>query len=112
MTDDRRERLEWMWRQAAPRVQACAIRRVGREGAGDVVSEVFLAAWRRLDDVPDDALGWLLVTARNVIATSRRSAARHPSEPVEAAERFASLAGPGPVPVDVAVDRDELLRAL
>jgi DNA-directed RNA polymerase specialized sigma24 family protein len=42
------------------------------------VSEVFLTAWRRLDDVPegDAARIWLYATARKVIANQRRSARR------------------------------------
>jgi RNA polymerase sigma-70 factor, ECF subfamily len=37
---------------------------------------VFLVAWRRLDDVPDDALPWLFGVARRVLANERRSADR------------------------------------
>jgi RNA polymerase sigma-70 factor, ECF subfamily len=46
--------------------------------AEDAVAEVFLTAWRRLDDVPrnDAARVWLYATARRVIANQRRSARR------------------------------------
>ncbi len=47
-----------------------------REAAQDVVSETFLVAWRRLDDVPDDALPWIYGVARRVLANQRRSADR------------------------------------
>lgn len=112
MNEERRERLERMWREAAPRVQAYAIRHVGRDDAGDVLSEVFLAAWRRLDDVPAEPLPWLIVTARNLIGTMRRSAARHPEDAVDIGDRLAGLASDGPLPEDVAIDRDEFLHAL
>jgi RNA polymerase sigma-70 factor (ECF subfamily) len=46
--------------------------------AQDATSEVFLAAWRRLDDLPDGdrARVWLYATARRVIANQRRSSRR------------------------------------
>ena len=34
--------------------------------ADEIVAETFLAAWRRLDDVPADPLPWLIGVARNV----------------------------------------------
>jgi RNA polymerase sigma factor (sigma-70 family) len=50
-----------------------------RAGSGvdsqDAVAEVFLTAWRRLDDVPegDAARVWLYATARRVMANHRRA---------------------------------------
>ena len=46
--------------------------------AQDAVSEVFLVAWRRLDEVPSgpDARGWLYATARRVMANQTRGNAR------------------------------------
>lgn len=62
------------------RVLGYAIRRTDdRAAAEDIVSETFLIAWRRLDDVPGDALPWLLATARRVLANQRRAAGRRPS---------------------------------
>lgn len=41
--------------------------------ADDVVSETFLVAWRRLDDIPAEAsLSWLLGVSRNALLTIRR----------------------------------------
>lgn len=42
------------------------------------MSDVFLTAWRRLDDLPDGdaARVWLYATARRVIANQRRSSRR------------------------------------
>lgn len=42
----------------------------------DVLAETFLVAWRRLDDVPDDARPWLIGVARNVRLNALRSARR------------------------------------
>ena len=47
--------------------------------AQDVASAVFITAWRRLDDVGPEPLPWLLVTARNVLADTRRGARRQRS---------------------------------
>lgn len=43
-----------------------------------MIAETFLAAWRRLDDVPDGdaALLWLYGTARRVLANHRRGESR------------------------------------
>lgn len=46
--------------------------------AADAVSETFLTAWRRLDDVPSGESGrlWLFGVARNVLANQQRGATR------------------------------------
>ena len=53
-------------------VRAYAWRRVPGL-ADEIVAETFLVAWRRLDEVPDDALPWLIGVARNVRANLHRS---------------------------------------
>ena len=42
--------------------------------AEDIVAEVFLVAWRRLEDVPpgDEALPWLYAVARKTVGNQRR----------------------------------------
>jgi RNA polymerase sigma factor (sigma-70 family) len=42
----------------------------------DVVSETFLVAWRRLEDVPAAARPWLIAVARNVSLNVRRGVRR------------------------------------
>lgn len=73
---ERRGRLEALFSRHAAAVRAYAARRVPAAEADDVTSEVFVVAWRRLDDVPDDALPWLLACARRVVANRRRSSRR------------------------------------
>jgi len=51
-------------------------RRVDDEAVRDVVAEVFLTAWRRLNDLPTEPLPWLYGTARKVLANERRGAQR------------------------------------
>jgi RNA polymerase sigma-70 factor, ECF subfamily len=55
----RDEKFEGLFRENYAAVRAYALRRASPELAQDVVAETFLVAWRRLDDVPGDALPWL-----------------------------------------------------
>jgi RNA polymerase sigma-70 factor, ECF subfamily len=73
---DRRRRLEALFSEHAAPVRAYARRRVTSTMADDVVSDVFVVAWRRLDDVPEDGLPWLLGCAQRIIANHRRSGRR------------------------------------
>ena len=72
----RRERLERLFLEHAGAVRAYARRRADPAVADDVLSEVFVVAWRRLDDVPENALPWLLGCARNVLAHHWRRSRR------------------------------------
>ncbi|MEV0730480.1 sigma-70 family RNA polymerase sigma factor [Polymorphospora sp. NPDC050346] len=47
-------------------------RRVPSSEAEDIVSTVFLVAWRRLDEIPDDTRPWLFGVARRTIANQTR----------------------------------------
>jgi RNA polymerase sigma-70 factor (ECF subfamily) len=47
-------------------------RRVGRGEAEDVVSTVYLTAWRRFGELPDDARPWLFAVANKTIANHSR----------------------------------------
>jgi RNA polymerase sigma-70 factor, ECF subfamily len=71
-----RGHFEALYAAHAGAVRGYAMRRTNAAQADDVVAEVFLIAWRRLDAVPADARVWLLGTARKVLANGRRGAAR------------------------------------
>jgi RNA polymerase sigma factor (sigma-70 family) len=71
-----RRHFEALYAAHAGAVRGYAMRRANAAQADDVVAEVFLIAWRRLEDVPADARVWLLGTARKVLANERRGAAR------------------------------------
>ena len=55
-TPTREARLRSLFEENSIRVLAYSSRHVGSHAAQDVVSDVFLVAWRRIDEVPDDAL--------------------------------------------------------
>jgi RNA polymerase sigma-70 factor, ECF subfamily len=73
---ERRRGLESLFGEHAGAVRAYARRRIDPASADDTVSEVFVIAWRRLEEVPEDALPWLLGCARRVLANQRRSTRR------------------------------------
>jgi RNA polymerase sigma-70 factor (ECF subfamily) len=103
-----RAQFEQLYRAHADRVHAYALRRTTPGAADDVVAEVFLVVWRRLHQVPDEPLPWLLGVARKVLANRRRSDSR-------AAALRDRLADPGSrpytSPVSAEVD-DRVQRAL
>lgn len=49
------------------------IRRRTEAEAEDIVAETFVVAWRRIDDVPDNARPWLFGVARNVLRNHLRA---------------------------------------
>jgi RNA polymerase sigma factor (sigma-70 family) len=76
---ERRRRFDVLFASYRSDIVAYCRWRTGPAGdAQDAVAEVFLTAWRRLDQVPagDAARVWLYATARRVIANQRRSSRR------------------------------------
>lgn len=71
-----RERFEDLYLAHAGAVRTFVHRRSSATEADDVVAEVFLAAWRRRDEIPPDPLPWLLGIARGLLSNSRRRDAR------------------------------------
>ena len=67
-----RDEFDQLYREHAGAVRAYARRRTTRAAADDVVADVFMVAWRRVDDVPAEPLPWLLGVARKVLANQRR----------------------------------------
>jgi RNA polymerase sigma factor (sigma-70 family) len=78
--DENQQRFDALFAEHAPDVVAyCGWRAVSASDAQDAVADVFLTAWRRLDDVPHDPVSarvWLYATARRVLANQRRSSRR------------------------------------
>jgi RNA polymerase sigma factor (sigma-70 family) len=70
-------RVDALFREYGADVLAYAMRRTEVQNAEDVVAEVFLIAWRRVDRVPDtEPVLWLYAVARRVLANQRRAARR------------------------------------
>lgn len=72
----RRARFEALYEEHFDALLAYALRRTDREAAYDAVGEAFLVVWRRLENVPLDALPWLYGVIRRVLANQRRSSRR------------------------------------
>lgn len=76
---ERRRRFDALFAAYSPDVVAyCSWRAGSPSDAQDAAADVFLTAWRRLDDIPDGdaARSWLYATARRVIANQWRSKRR------------------------------------
>lgn len=106
-------RWEELYSSHADHVFAYASRRVGPEEASDIVADTFLVAWRRIDDVPEDALPWLYAAARNVINNSRRAEIRRDALQRRLASVGAAEASQDPAPeVETRADILAAMRSL
>jgi RNA polymerase sigma-70 factor (ECF subfamily) len=73
----RRRRFEDLVATTYEPLQRYLLRRTDRATADDVLGDVLLVLWRRLDDVPADAcLPWAYGVARGCLANTLRSAVR------------------------------------
>ncbi|MER6944194.1 sigma-70 family RNA polymerase sigma factor [Nonomuraea sp. NPDC000554] len=110
--DDPQERFTALYDRHYRSVLGYALLRTERDAAEDVSSETFLVAWRRLDELPEPPLPWLLGVARNLLAKQRDS--RHRRQAL--VDRIAALTtSRDEVSWDVAehvVDRETALAAL
>ncbi|GAB2840064.1 hypothetical protein GCM10022221_44310 [Actinocorallia aurea] len=100
------KRFSAIYDECRGHVWAYAISRGGRRVVEEVVSETFTVAWRRLADVPDPPLPWLLGVARNVLREGYRAEIRREEFVAELRERTA------PPQSDVADDVAERMTAL
>ena len=75
--DARRRRLEEVVAEVGVPVQRYLARRADPGTADDVLGDVLLVLWRRIDEVPDDArLAWSYGVARRCLANQVRGAQR------------------------------------
>jgi RNA polymerase sigma-70 factor, ECF subfamily len=103
-------RLEALFDEHFSAVRTYTRRRAPESLVDDVVSETFLVAWRRIDDLPADIRPWLLGVARKTLSTQLRSARRRSSlvEKLKAVERdhsFPELDGPDSSGVIASLER-------
>ncbi len=68
--------FEALYEQHANAIKGYALRRIDGARADDIVAEVFLVAWRRLDEIPTEPRPWLFGVAMRVLANERRRTAR------------------------------------
>ncbi len=110
MVEDDAERFTRIYSSTRTRVLAYALRRTSSDTAQEVVADTFLVVWRRLADVPEPALPWVLVVARNVLADRHRRGRRADALLAEV-ERLAATAT-GPDPSAAVAERSTVLQAV
>src|SRR3954465_493008 len=106
MEQTRPQLFEELFRKAYPAVRGYALRRTSPDAAQDAVAETFLVAWRRFNDVPEDALPWLFGVARRVLANQRRASGRG-----EALRQRLAGAGADAPDLEASVTDSEVVRA-
>ncbi|MBB5640596.1 RNA polymerase sigma factor [Cryobacterium roopkundense] len=77
MTDTEREkRMRDLVVLVGDPVRRYLRRRTDAATADDVIGDTLLVCWRRLDEVPDDALPWAIVVARQCLSNVQRAQRR------------------------------------
>lgn len=121
-TLERRERFEAIVDQVFVPLQRYLLRRVDRQRAEDVLADVLLTMWRRLDDAPTDRmLPWCYGIARRTLANERRGRHRYfrlierlEAEPHPRREPDHADSGPDPelsqALQELSIDDREILR--
>jgi DNA-directed RNA polymerase specialized sigma24 family protein len=71
-----RQRFTELYDENYGRVLAYVLMRTESHAAEDVVSETFFIAWRRIDDIREPALPWLIGVARDLLLKQRDSGFR------------------------------------
>jgi DNA-directed RNA polymerase specialized sigma24 family protein len=90
---ERAERFDLMYRDHYGAVLAYGRRR-GARSPEDTAAEVYTVAWATLASVPQDALPWLLATARKLLANERRKDSRRADMPPLRPPTHATLEDP------------------
>jgi RNA polymerase sigma factor (sigma-70 family) len=108
---ERRLRFEALFESHHAAVRSYVVRRSVGVGVDDAVADTFLVAWRRLDDVPEHALPWLLGVARRVLSDQRRTARRRRSL-IERLSRELPVSATWAAPVGLSAELAGALRGL
>ncbi|GAB3985065.1 sigma-70 family RNA polymerase sigma factor [Actinoallomurus acanthiterrae] len=72
--DEQEARFTRLYEMYYRNVFGYVVLRVAPQAADDVTNEVFTVAWRKIDEVPERALPWLLAVARNLARQSHGTA--------------------------------------
>lgn len=111
---DAEQRFQRLYARHHADILGYVARRIGYQDAPDVAADVFLVAWRRIDDLPtgEAARPWLFGVARKVVLNRRRSTRRF----WRFWERYRFIRTDAPAEPDVLVvknsEHDDLLAAL
>jgi RNA polymerase sigma-70 factor, ECF subfamily len=105
---DRRARFEELARELIDPLRRFLARRTDQATADDVLSDTLLVCWRRLDDVPDNALPWVYGVARKCLANAQRGERRRQ----RLVARISVVAPPDQTTATPEARDDELLEAL
>jgi RNA polymerase sigma factor (sigma-70 family) len=105
------QRFNGLVQTFGPRVFAYVRRHVERDAVEDIVAETFLITWRRLAQVPEEPLPWLLVVARNTLANHRRRLVRRERVQTDLAA-LERVLPPAAAVEDIVVTRSRMLAAL
>lgn len=100
------ERFERLYQAHLASVHRYVLRRAP-EAADDVAAETFAVAWRRLNQVPEEALPWLLGVARRLLANEHRRGRR-----LAALRNRLEAARPLPATVDASISDGRIARTL
>jgi RNA polymerase sigma-70 factor (ECF subfamily) len=86
-------RFDELYERHREQVSLYVRRRTAADSVEDVVAETFLVCWRKLDEVPSEALPWLYAVARKLLANHYRATTPRvlPGERVAAADAFLSI---------------------
>jgi RNA polymerase sigma-70 factor (ECF subfamily) len=77
MAESDERRFERIYAEQFERVGAYLLARSDRDLAEEALARTFEVAWRRIADVPEEPLPWLLGVARRTLADVRRAHRRH-----------------------------------
>jgi RNA polymerase sigma-70 factor (ECF subfamily) len=103
-----RTRFEDLYRANYGAVLAYARRRTSAADAEEIAAEVFTVALRRLPELRDPVLPWLLIVARNALSNRARAGARAQIKTEQAGYLTPAFT---PDPADALAERDVLMRA-
>lgn len=76
MAESDEQRFERLYNEHFTRVGAYVLARTDQDSAADALARTFEITWRRVADVPDEPLPWLLGVARRVLSEQRRAQGR------------------------------------
>lgn len=107
VSDPRRD-FEEVFNACYEPVYRYAARRVAPDAVHDVVSDTFLVAWRRWEELRGEPLPWLLGIARRAAATQRRGSARRGA----LYDRLRAQDAPAQTGAEVSVPDSQLALAL